>query len=445
MSISTNAIQFTEVPQGAIACEGDYLNFVSTGNLYIYAQDKLIITSHTLEINENNSINPAQLSDKTYLKDAAGTVLVDKGVWQIAGTGGNNPHKGDCLAIAVNVLDIKANEIQLANQEYTGAAKLSTFANLNDANNTAIITNGVFVAGGSFEDTGHILGGTASNNHTTAIGEGAQATKESATATGVAATAGERATATGYGANATNLQTTATGYLASATSLNSTATGYYAKAQSGYSTATGATSTATGSNATATGYGATAGKSKSTATGAGAQAMEELTTATGANTTANNIGATATGACTSAGYHATATGYNAQATYSNATAIGCKAAAAASNATAVGYNAQAQLSSTATGYGAQAAAMGSFAYGVYARTTRDGEGVWRVATKTFEYETDATSLKLVGAGSWMSTMSLGGACGLGYKEKEADWRYVKLKDIFDLAEKASELLALLNK
>lgn len=353
MSISTNAIQFTT------PCIS-----IGSTSLHIYAYDTMFIDAPSLEINAQlSSAEYAQLSSGTYLKDAAGTVLVDKGVWQIAGSGGDNPHKGDCLGIYVNYLDIKANEILLANKEYTGAAKLSTFANLTDANNTAIITNGVFVGGGSFEDTGHILGGNVNNRD---------------------------ATATGANAQAIEYYATATGYTAQATGTSATATGYNAQATAQYATATGYTAKATGGFATATGVGARANGYYAIATGSSAQAKEDYAIATG------------------------------------------ESAEAASDA-------------TATGRRAQATCYGSFAYGAYAQTDKAGEGVLRVCTENAVANTYATSLKLVGAGSEVSNGQLGGACGLGYKEKTADYRYARLKDIFDLAEKASELLALLSK
>lgn len=98
--------------------------------------------------------------------------------------------------------------------------------------------------------------------------------------------------------------------------------------------------------------------------------------------------------------------------------------------------------STAIGTGAHADYKGSFALGFNAEVDNVGEGVMRVATDdSRSSDATVTKLKLVGAGSEVSNEQLDGACGLGYKEKTADWRYAKLKDIFDLADKAEDILS----
>lgn len=158
--------------------------------------------------------------------------------------------------------------------------------------------------------------------------------------------------------------------------------------------------------------------------------------------TAHNGNDTATGQARATGGNSVATGYNANAKGFNSTATGVNSLTSDTYATATGYAAIASgNSSTATGYNTKASGVGSFAYGTSAKADKAGEGVLRVATYSVEQDDYATSLKLVGAGSCTSNTTLSGMCGLGYKEKTADWRYVKLKDIFDLADKASELLA----
>ena len=179
---------------------------------------------------------------------------------------------------------------------------------------------------------------------------------------------------------------------------------------------------ATDPDSTATGRDAEATYPNSTATGLGAQATDHHSTATGS-------GAKATGR------NSTATGSEAQAPTSDSTATGKGASATADSATATGTSAQAGGSnSTATGYKANSSGIGSFAYGALANADNAGEGVLRVSTSGLEKDNYATSLKLVGAGSPVSTEQLGGECGLGFKEKTADYRYIKLRDLFDSAE-----------
>lgn len=201
------------------------------------------------------------------------------------------------------------------------------------------------------------------------------------------------------------------------------------------STATGKNAQATGGSSTATGYGAEATDTYATATGHGAEAKDLSATATGATARATNSFATATGQGAKAtGISSTATGNEASATGVCATATGAAAQAGGSN-------------STATGYKANSSGRGSFAYGAFAKADKDGEGVLRVSADLQPSGSDenATALKLVGANSPVSTEQLDGACGLGYKETTADYRYAKLKDIFDLADRAADLLALLER
>lgn len=160
-------------------------------------------------------------------------------------------------------------------------SKLTTLLQ-NGSNSGGSNSGGGNSGDGNFEDTGHILGGTAEDSTCTATGSGAQASVYRSTATGFGAQASSSyATATGSGAIASSPSSTATGQCAEASGIYATATGYYAFASGFCSTATGPSAKAYGTSSTATGTAAIASGSHSTATGASAQANGDYSTASG--------------------------------------------------------------------------------------------------------------------------------------------------------------------
>lgn len=146
------------------------------------------------------------------------------------------------------------------------------------------------------------------------------------------------------------------------------------------------------------------------------------------------------------GYDDVSVGLDSSASNGQSTAVGHSAHADSMCSTAIGEESLAEgILTTALGSCAVADGVGSFAVGAYAKA-RKGEGVLAVTQETnYGYETSAVSLKLVGIGSDVSAQQLDGEVGLGYKYGENDYRYLKLCKLFDLVDKADELLALLNR
>lgn len=181
--------------------------------------------------------------------------------------------------------------------------------------------------------------------------------------------------------------------------------------------------------------GSATGDMQSTATGVRSVASGPQSVATGCDAQALAWYATATGDSAIAEFSAaTATGWNSKGLEINATATGASSEAYG-YATATGNTAKAHGQySTSTGAHSQAKGTGSFALGAYAVAENDGEGVLRVCTESATDDTHATALKLVGAGSEVSTSQLDGESGLGYKEKGNAYRYIKFSQLFDAAE-----------
>lgn len=165
--------------------------------------------------------------------------------------------------------------------------------------------------------------------------------------------------------------------------------------------------------------------------------------AIGAYTSATSCGSIALGIRADSTSYSTVIGSSARAA-NKSIAIGYGAAAADQKSIALGNDATAGDRSTVIGYGASASESGSFAVGYLAKADNSGEGVWRVAVAYMNETDTATELKLIARTSPISTAQLDSEAGLGYKVGTSDYRYVKLKALFDLAERAEEILSLLD-
>ena len=169
--------------------------------------------------------------------------------------------------------------------------------------------------------------------YSTALGQGAKATKNNTTAVGQGATAtGLRATAFGQSANASRDDTTAIGRIATALGVSSTAVGHNTRASGDGATAVGQFAYATANGATAVGQGTNA-----------------------------------------IGVRSTVVGQSAKSTLGNAVAIGHGAQTLGANSSVVGKGASAsERDSVAIGHLARVTALDAVAIGADAIVNKDG-------------------------------------------------------------------------